>query len=169
MPKHLSCIGLCKSQNQSHQTGLAAAIGTSQPTNLASGVADSASVEARWRDADIQHGLPRLSETQIELWTPQMLSLEQLNAFSLKKGCYPGQEIVARTHYLGQAKRQTRLVQGQHLVPEMQIFNGQEKIGEIVCVSSQHDHGLAIIQSNLNSDLLVCGENQLRPLQALTG
>lgn len=58
-----------------------------------------------WHQADLAHGLPRLAPPQREAFTPQMLSLERLAAFSLKKGCYPGQEIVARTHYLGQAKR----------------------------------------------------------------
>jgi folate-binding protein YgfZ len=62
-------------------------------------------VDARWRAMDLAYGLPRLPAGQREAWTPQMLSLERLSAFSLKKGCYPGQEIVARTHYLGQAKR----------------------------------------------------------------
>lgn len=58
-----------------------------------------------WRLADLAHGLPRLPATQAEAWTPQQLSLERLKAYSVKKGCYPGQEIVARTHFLGQAKR----------------------------------------------------------------
>ena len=66
--------------------------------------ADAASA-ARWRRFDLQHGLPRLRDDQIEAWTPQQLSLQRLRAFSVKKGCYPGQEIVARTHFLGQAKR----------------------------------------------------------------
>ncbi len=60
---------------------------------------------ARWRMADIAHGLPRLEGAGIDAFTPHMLGLDRLNAFSVKKGCYPGQEIVARTHFLGQAKR----------------------------------------------------------------
>jgi folate-binding protein YgfZ len=72
-------------------------------------------VDAAWREADLRHGLPRLSPAQREAWTPQMLSLDRLRAYSLKKGCYPGQEIVARTHYLGQAKRALVLVAGQSL------------------------------------------------------
>lgn len=39
------------------------------------------------------------------LFLPQMLAYAELEAFSLRKGCYPGQEIVARTHYLGRSKR----------------------------------------------------------------
>ena len=61
--------------------------------------------QAEWFATDLIHGLPRLPESQREHWTPQQLSLERLRAFSVKKGCYPGQEIVARTHFLGQAKR----------------------------------------------------------------
>lgn len=60
---------------------------------------------ARWQLADIAHGLPHLAPEQSETFTPHMLGLERLPAFSTRKGCYPGQEIVARTHFLGQAKR----------------------------------------------------------------
>ena len=66
---------------------------------------DNAKSQAEWFAFDLAHGLPRLPESQREHWTPQQLSLERLRAFSVKKGCYPGQEIVARTHFLGQAKR----------------------------------------------------------------
>jgi len=58
-----------------------------------------------WAAHDLRHGLPRLPPSQVEQWTPQQLSLDRLRAYSVKKGCYPGQEIVARTHFLGQAKR----------------------------------------------------------------
>ena len=61
---------------------------------------------------DLEHGLPRLPASQAEHWTPQQLSLERLGAFSVKKGCYPGQEIVARTHFLGKAKRGLALLEG---------------------------------------------------------
>ena len=121
------------------------------------------------RDADIEHGLPRLLETQSELWTPQMLRLEGLNAFSLKKGCYPGQEIVARTHYLGQAKRQVRLIRGTGLEVDQPVSRSGEKIGELICVASNRSTGLALIQSIADSDLLQCGENEVKHLQALTG
>lgn len=60
---------------------------------------------SRWRTFDLAHGLPRLEPAQVEQWTPQQLSLDRLKAYSVKKGCYPGQEIVSRTHFLGKAKR----------------------------------------------------------------
>lgn len=67
--------------------------------------ADDPKSQSEWLAFDLAHGLPHLPESQREHWTPQQLSLERLRAFSVKKGCYPGQEIVARTHFLGQAKR----------------------------------------------------------------
>lgn len=69
-------------------------------------------LHARWRVADLAHGLPRLEASQVDRWTPQQLSLEWLRGFSVKKGCYPGQEIVARTHFLGKAKRGLVLLAG---------------------------------------------------------
>lgn len=70
---------------------------------------DAAATTA-WDVADLRLGLPRLPGTQREQWTPQQLGLERLQAFSVKKGCYPGQEIVARTHFLGRAKREALLL-----------------------------------------------------------
>ncbi|MHC9085250.1 CAF17-like 4Fe-4S cluster assembly/insertion protein YgfZ [Luteimonas sp. RIT-PG2_3] len=67
--------------------------------------ASDVSLLAQWRAFDLAHGLPRLPGAQASQWTPQQLSLDRLRAYSVKKGCYPGQEIVARTHFLGQAKR----------------------------------------------------------------
>ncbi|WP_238389769.1 YgfZ/GcvT domain-containing protein [Pseudoxanthomonas koreensis] len=71
--------------------------------------ADAAAREA-WAVADLRLGLPRLPPGQREQWTPQQLALDRLQAFSVKKGCYPGQEIVARTHFLGKAKREPLLL-----------------------------------------------------------
>ena len=64
-----------------------------------------ASLESTWRADDLRFGLPRMDPSATHAWTPQQLSLQNLRAFSVKKGCYPGQEIVARTHFLGKSKR----------------------------------------------------------------
>lgn len=71
----------------------------------------------RWRAFDLAHGLPRLDPTQASQWTPQQLSLDRLRAYSVKKGCYPGQEIVARTHFLGQAKRGLVRLRAEAAIP----------------------------------------------------
>jgi hypothetical protein len=68
-------------------------------------VAANPETVARWALADIDEGLIWLSVDQREQFVAQMLGLEQLGAVSLRKGCYPGQEIVARAHYRGAVKR----------------------------------------------------------------
>jgi len=59
----------------------------------------------QWRYLDIISGLPWLTTETSEEFIPQMLNLDLLGGISFNKGCYTGQEIVARTHYLGKAKR----------------------------------------------------------------
>lgn len=89
---------------------------------------------ARWFAFDLAHGLPRLPEAQREQWTPQQLSLERLPAFSVKKGCYPGQEIVARTHFIGKAKRNLQcFATDGDVVDGMPVREGHRDIGSIVC------------------------------------
>ena len=65
--------------------------------------------EAAWQLLDIQAGVPQIVDATAEAFVPQMVNLELINALSFKKGCYPGQEIVARTHYLGKQKRRMYL------------------------------------------------------------
>jgi len=98
----------------------------------------------RWRDIDLRHGLIRLDASQREQWTPQQLSLERLRAFSVKKGCYPGQEIVARTHFLGKAKRGLVLFECDALLqPGAPVEQADRPLGQIVG-SSTHAPGLAL-------------------------
>jgi len=58
-----------------------------------------------WRLLDLLAGIPWLTLATSEEHVPQMLNLDKLDGISFTKGCYTGQEIVARTHYLGKAKR----------------------------------------------------------------
>ena len=55
----------------------------------------------------VERGYPYVGSAQSEQFTPHMLNFDLLNAISMDKGCYPGQEIVARTHYKGATKRRT--------------------------------------------------------------
>ncbi len=60
---------------------------------------------AAWDWLDIRAGWPHVTAATQEQFVPQMANLELIGGVSFKKGCYPGQEIVARTHYLGKVKR----------------------------------------------------------------
>jgi folate-binding protein YgfZ len=91
----------------------------------------------RWAIFDLEHGLPRLPPSQAGQWTPQQLSLDRLRAYSIKKGCYPGQEIVARTHFLGRAKRRLVLLGADAaLVDGADVTDGERTIGTVVSVVS---------------------------------
>jgi hypothetical protein len=58
-----------------------------------------------WKGLDIQAGIPWLTQETSEKFLPQMLNLDLMGALDYQKGCYPGQEIIARLHYRGQLKR----------------------------------------------------------------
>lgn len=59
----------------------------------------------RWALAEIEAGIPRVEKATMEAWVPQMVNLDLIGGVSFKKGCYPGQEVVARVHYLGRIKQ----------------------------------------------------------------
>jgi hypothetical protein len=58
-----------------------------------------------WQWLDIQAGVPLITQATTEAFVPQMASIDKIGGVSFHKGCYPGQEIVARTQYLGKVKR----------------------------------------------------------------
>jgi tRNA-modifying protein YgfZ len=60
---------------------------------------------AQWRALDISAGLPQVYSATSEQFVAQMLNLDCINAISFAKGCYTGQEVIARAHYRGRIKR----------------------------------------------------------------
>ena len=98
-----------------------------------------AEAATRWNADDLACGLPHLDASQLEQWTPQQLSLDRLQAYSVKKGCYPGQEIVARTHFLGQVKRGIALFEAQAPVAAgASVDAGGQSLGTIASVAGRH-------------------------------
>lgn len=67
-----------------------------------------------WEWLEIQAGIPDVVTATQEEFVPQMLNLDLIGGINFKKGCYTGQEIVARTHYLGSIKRRTYLAHLDH-------------------------------------------------------
>ncbi len=65
--------------------------------------------DAPWRLADVSAGVPTIRLGVVEAFVPQMLNLQLIDGLSFTKGCYPGQEIVARMQYLGKLKRHMRV------------------------------------------------------------
>ena len=78
---------------------------------------------ACWEWLDIRNGVPLVTARTQEQFVPQMLNLELIGGVNFSKGCYPGQEIVARTQYLGKVKRRMFLA---HLDADAKPESGDE-------------------------------------------
>jgi hypothetical protein len=98
-----------------------------------------------------------------------MVNLQAINSLSFTKGCYPGQEVVARMHYLGKLKRRlyigssetdTLPVSGQSIVSE---GDNEQKVGQIVTASWSNDKSvefLAVLQiEKAENEILHIGSN----------
>ncbi len=103
---------------------------------------------ALW-DQQVALGIPWLLPATSEHFLPQMLGFDRLQAFSLRKGCYPGQEVIARTHYLGRSKRRLARVQaaGSFRAPagsELLAGDSQVPAGTLIALDSLGG-GLAVL------------------------
>ena len=65
-----------------------------------------------WNWLEVQSGVPRIVAGTVEAFVPQMVNLELVGGVDFQKGCYPGQEIVARSQYRGTLKRRMVLAEG---------------------------------------------------------
>lgn len=103
-----------------------------------------------WDYLEIQAGIPEIVPATQEAFVPQMINLDALDGINFKKGCYTGQEIVARTHYLGKVKRRTQLA---HINTEempcagdlIQLDGHDETIGQIVRAGNTPSGGVDVL------------------------
>ena len=106
-----------------------------------------AEIDNEWRAADIAAGLPQVLAATSGSFVPQMLNLDRLDAISFTKGCYTGQEIVARTQHLGRIKRRTlryRLPPGPELAPLAGLSLAGQKVAEVV-MSATRDGAVELL------------------------
>jgi len=109
-----------------------------------------------WDWLEIQVGIPDISQKTQEQFVPQMLNLDILKGISFKKGCYTGQEIVARTHYLGSVKRRTYLasIDSSSMPSEGDKIHddAQNEVGQIVRVAPNLENGIdALIEMRIDA------------------
>ena len=109
---------------------------------------------------DILNGAIRINDKNKERYIPQVLNVEKLDGISFKKGCYTGQEIIARTHYLGKIKKRAFTVFSKDILLDIddKIYNKNgESVGEIISENVSVDnfcYNLAVIKiDELNQDL----------------
>ena len=100
---------------------------------LAASLAEA--TEAAAELAEIELGIPEISPQTAERYVAQMLNLDELGAISFDKGCYPGQEVIARVHNLGGVKRRARRYSVQAAPPapgSPVLAAGSQEVGEVV-------------------------------------
>lgn len=81
-----------------------------------------------WHLGEIHAGIPQVTQATQEQFVPQMINFELIGGVNFKKGCYPGQEIVARSQYLGKLKRRMALasVDAVDAAPGMEVFSAAD-------------------------------------------
>jgi folate-binding protein YgfZ len=94
-----------------------------------------------WRLLDIRAGLPEICRNTSGDFIPQMLNLDLLDAISFDKGCYTGQEVVARTRYLGRVRRRMLRFSGLHapIQPGDAVYASRGVAGKVVNAESAGD------------------------------
>ena len=107
-----------------------------------------------WKMADINAGIPTIYRENIEKFIPQMVNLDLINGISFSKGCYTGQEIVARVQHKGKVKQRmfhiTGRVSNKKIDPGTAILFADTKVGTII--ESLEDNGYINALGVINND-----------------
>jgi folate-binding protein YgfZ len=90
--------------------------------------------EQEWKLASLRAGLPQVYPETHEAFVAQMLNIDLLGGISFEKGCYTGQEIIARAHFRGTVKRRMFLFQtdGAPPAPGTRVLAGDQHAGDVV-------------------------------------
>ncbi len=112
-----------------------------------------------WNWLQIRAGIPWITTATREQFVPQMVALDAIGGVDFQKGCYPGQEIVARTHYLGEVKRALRFghAEGPAVAGDALLGADGQSRGMVVNGAPAPDGGddlLAVVQTEWDGDQL---------------
>jgi folate-binding protein YgfZ len=132
----------------------------SEEAHVRSALAGCASEEAEsaWSLREVRAGVPIVTRETQDEFVPQMLNLDLIGGVSYTKGCYPGQEIVARTRYLGRLKQRTYRIHVAAGVPPQPAdklysaaFGPEQASGAVLYAAPAPEGGyeaLAVVQTN---------------------
>lgn len=131
-----------------------------------------------WQLMDIRSGLGHVEVDTVDLFIPQMLNFQAIGAISFKKGCYTGQEVVARMKYLGKLKRRMYRIRvpvsADRLLPGMPCYlQGQnQSVGNIVstahCDAERLEVLVVLTKEAADSDDLLIGSQQYPVVEKLS-
>ncbi|HBR97670.1 MAG TPA: folate-binding protein [Gammaproteobacteria bacterium] len=107
-----------------------------------------------WKHEQVMAGLPEVYTATTEAYVAQMVNLQLTNGLSFKKGCFPGQEVVARLQYLGKLKQRMYLYacQGAEAAPGDSVFSEDTgmAVGDVVEIAKDRDgkqHCLLVLKT----------------------
>lgn len=110
--------------------------------------------------AEVRLGIPAIVPATAERFVAQMLNLDALGAVSFNKGCYPGQEIIARVHNLGGVKRRARryAMRAEAPAPGSLVHSGGQAVGEVVRAAATESgcELLAVVEHAAAGAALAC-------------
>ena len=115
----------------------------------------TAAAPEQWDLAHIEMGLGQVRTETVGEFIPQMLNLQSVNGISFDKGCYTGQEVVARMHYLGKLKKhmyRASVETALSPVPGTPLYAGDKLAGQVV---------MAAVEDSKTALLVVCPEQTL--------
>jgi folate-binding protein YgfZ len=124
---------------------------------------------ADWMLAEIRAGRPLIEQTTQDQFVPQMVNLELAGGVDFRKGCYPGQEVVARAQYRGAVKRRMVRLRGAALKAGQELYS-DDAPGQAsgMVVNAAGDESLAVLQiSTVESKSPVRPQPQAAPLEVL--
>jgi folate-binding protein YgfZ len=113
-----------------------------------------AQAQQGWTAADIADGLPQVFAATSEHFIPQMLNLDLIDGVSFSKGCYTGQEIIARTHHLGRVKRRAlrfALPPGPAPAPMSNLLLDGQKAADVLMTAELPDRIELLAVTNLDA------------------
>ena len=134
----------------------------------------NAPAESAWKIWELQQGITWLNRKSSGEFLPQMLGFDQLGAVNFRKGCYPGQEIVARTHYLGKVKRHPRVLTTSAVIcpaplEQLRILSGDESYKAVIADCAHLENGSSCLFAITRMDPELVADNieyhgQIAPL-----
>ncbi len=139
-----SIVQLYPADGQPRALWLAPA-GTQAPTGQALS-------EDLWQLSEVRSGVATLTQPVFEAFVPQMVNYESVGGVNFKKGCYPGQEIVARSQFRGTLKRRTYLVHAEtdELAVGTEVFqadDAEQPVGTVVQFAKSPNGGVDALVS----------------------
>jgi len=85
--------------------------------------------DKQWQRLEVTSGVPRITAATVEQFVPQMINLERVGGVDFQKGCYPGQEVVARSQYRGTLKRRMHLFATDGVAqPGQELFHSADPL-----------------------------------------